>query len=190
LSAKKELRQKLRQTLSDISPEERSADSLRACHRLFEQREYTKAEVIMVFLSIPSEIDTAPLVLRSWQDRKRVLAPKVSWEQRRMMPVEIRSLTDDLRVSSVGLREPASGIPFPISFIDLVIVPGLAFDKSGNRLGRGRGFYDRFLAHPEFQGIACALAFERQLIDSIPVAPLDRRVHMLVTEAGVRRFGK
>ena len=190
MSAKKELRQKLQDILSDISPEERNTDSLRACQRLFEQREYVRAEVVMVFLSIPPEIDTAAIVLRAWQDHKRVLAPKVSWEQRRMMPVEIRSLTDDLRVSSSGLREPASGIPFPISFIDLVIVPGLGFDKIGNRLGRGRGFYDRFLAHPEFEGVACALAFQKQLIDSMPVAPLDRRVNMLVTEAGIRRFRK
>ena len=188
MAAKKELRQKLRKILSEITPEEQSANSLHACHRLFETTEYLKAEVIMVFLSLPTEIDTAPLVLRAWQDRKRVLAPKVGWEQRRMMPVEIRSLTGDLTVSGIGIREPASGIPFPTSLIDLVIVPGLAFDEHGNRLGRGRGFYDRFLAHPEFDGVACALGFEIQVTSRVPVGPLDRRVDMLVTDEKVRRF--
>ncbi len=149
---------------------------------------YVKAEVVMVFLSIASEIDTAPIVLRAWQDRKRVLAPKVSWEQRRMLPVEIRSLTEDLTVSSMGIREPIAGVPIPVSLIDLVIVPGLGFDEYGNRLGRGRGFYDRFLAHPEFKGVACALAFEEQVTPSIPVGPLDRRVDMLVTDQKVRKF--
>ncbi len=142
----------------------------------------------MVFLSIPNEIDTMPLVLRAWQSSKRVLAPKVSWNQRRMMPIEIRSLTGDLTVSTMGIREPLTGVPFPISMIDLVIVPGLGFDACGNRLGRGRGFFDRFLAHPEFDGVACALALEDQVIDEVPVGPLDRRVDMLVTDKEVRRF--
>lgn len=188
LSVKAELRTRLRKVLADTSADELSTRSLRVCHRLFEQPEYIKAEVIMVFLSLPTEVDTSPIVLRAWQDRKRILAPKVSWNQRRMLPVEIRSLTEDLMVSSMGIREPVTGIPFPISLIDLVIVPGLGFDEYGNRLGRGRGFYDRFLAHPEFAGGSCALSFEVQLAPSIPVGPLDRRVDMLVTDEKVRRF--
>jgi len=188
LSAKNELRQRLRKILAEIPPDEFSARSLRACHRLFAEPEYIKAEVILVFLSLANEVDTLPLVLRAWQDRKRVLAPKVSWNQRRMLPIEIRSLTDDLTVSSMGIREPVTGIPFPISLIDLVIVPGLAFDEYGNRLGRGRGFYDRFLAHPEFQGAACALALEVQMTSRVPVGPLDRHVDMIATDETVRRF--
>ncbi len=167
----------------------RSAKSLSACHRLFEQPEYIKAQVIMVYLSLPTEPDTSALVLRAWQDRKRVLAPKVSWNQRRMLPMEIRSLTDDLTVSPMGIREPVTGIPFPISLIDLVIVPGVAFDEHGNRLGRGRGFYDRFLSHAEFEGTACALALEVQMSPTpIPMGPLDRQVDMLVTDKAVRHF--
>jgi len=142
----------------------------------------------MVFLSLPTEIDTTPLVLRAWQDQKRVLAPKLSWEQRRMLPIEIRSLTDDLSDSMLGIREPASGIPMPIETIDLVIVPGLAFDQYGNRLGRGRGFYDRFLAHPEYRGWTCALSLEEQVVDHVPAGPLDRPMDMLVTDVTVRRF--
>ena len=105
-----------------------------------------------------------------------------------MMPVEIRSFSTDLVVSSTGIREPISGVPIPISIIDLVIVPGLAFDPKGNRLGRGRGFYDRFLANPEFAGVSCAFAFEEQVIPEVPADPLDRPVRMLVTNHKVRRF--
>lgn len=185
---KKELRQRLRKILADLPAESLAAKSQRAGRNLFEQAEYCKANVVMVFLSLPTEIDTSPIVLRAWQDRKRVLAPKVSWNQRRMLPVEIRSLTDELVVSGMGIREPVAGIPFPVAMIDLVIVPGLGFDEFGNRLGRGRGFYDRFLAHPDFRGVACALAFEEQMTPSVPVGPLDRHVNMLVTDAKVRRF--
>ncbi len=159
-----------------------------ASHRLFERPEFIRSEVVMVYLSRPAEVDTTSLVLRCWQDHKRVLVPKVSWEQRRMLPVEMRSLSDATTVSELGVREPESGAPFPISLIDLVIVPGLAFDEYGNRLGRGRGFYDRFLAHPEFRGIACGLAFEVQLTPAVPVGPLDRSVDLLVTDTTVRRF--
>jgi len=190
LSAKTELRQKLRSTLAALTPDEIATGSLRACHRLFAEPDYIRAEVIMVYLSLPNEADTTPIVLRAWQDRKRVLAPKVSWNQRRMLPLEIRSLTDDLVVSHLGIREPVSGIPFPIRHIDLVIVPGLGFDEYGNRLGRGRGFYDRFLAHPEFTGTSCGLALNQQLVSTVPVGPLDQSIDMLVTDAEVRRFAK
>jgi 5-formyltetrahydrofolate cyclo-ligase len=188
LSAKKELRQRIREVLAKIPPEELSSRSLRACHRLFELPEYIKAEVLMVFLALPNEIDTTPVVLRSWQSRKRVLAPKVSWNQRRMLAIEIRSLTDDLTVSTMGIREPVTGVPFPVSLIDMVIVPGLAFDEYGNRVGRGRGFFDRFLAHPDFEGVSCGMALEDQMTSKVPVGPLDRRVDMLVTDTQVRRF--
>jgi 5-formyltetrahydrofolate cyclo-ligase len=188
LSAKKELRDRIRKLLSEIKPEQLAAKSHRACQRLFDQPEYLRAEVLMVFLSYSTEVDTTPIVLKAWQDRKRVLAPKVSWSQRRMMPVEFRSLTEDLAVSNMGIREPISGIPFPVSLIDLVLVPGLGFDEYGNRVGRGRGFYDRFLANPEFDGLACAFAFEEQVVPNVPVGPLDRSVDLLITDAKVRRF--
>lgn len=142
----------------------------------------------MVFLSLAHEADTSSLVLRCWQLRKRVLAPKVSWNQKRMLPVEIRSLSEDVVLSPMGIREPVSGIPFPIPHIDLVLVPGLGFDEYGHRLGRGQGFYDRFLAHPEFKGVACALAFEEQITANVPAGPLDRPVDMVVTDQKVRRF--
>jgi len=142
----------------------------------------------MLFLSLPLEVDTTPVVLKAWQTRKRVLAPRVSWNQRRIVPIEIRSLTDDLAVSSLGIREPISGTPFPISIIDLIVMPGLGFDEFGHRLGRGQGFYDKFIASAEFTGTTCGLAFEEQVLQNVPVGPLDRSVDMLVTDEKVRRF--
>jgi len=143
----------------------------------------------MLFLSLPHEIDTAPLALQAWEDRKRILAPQVSWEQRRMIPIEIHSLDQDVDRSTGGPPEPVSGVPFPVEYIDLVVVPGLGFDLLGNRLGRGRGFYDRFLAQPDFKGLSCGLAFEEQVVPNLPVGPNDMTVDMLVTDQEVRRFG-
>lgn len=186
---KKELRQKLRQAVETLSPESLHTQSVKACNLLMSTPEYSHAEIVMVFLSLPNEVDTTSLVLHCWRDRKRVLAPKVSWEQRRMLPIEIRSLSDDVSQSPMGIREPAQGMPIPVALIDLVVVPGLGFDQHGNRIGRGRGFYDRFLAHPDWHGVACGLALEQQVVDEVPISEFDMQVDMLVTDAAVRRFG-
>jgi len=185
---KRDLRQQIRQLLAAMTPEQIRARSAAAAMLFCQTEEYQRADVIMIFLSTPLEVDTAPIALRAWQDGKRVLAPRVSWEQRRMLPVEINSLTSGVEVGLFGIREPAEGMPVPVSDIDLVAVPGLAFDEHGNRLGRGRGFYDRFLAHRDFGGISCGLAFEMQVVGSVPAGPPDIRVDMLVTDQCVRRF--
>ena len=184
---KKDLREKLRRALAEIDPPTLHERSVRACRLLCDHAEFRRAEIVMVFLSGPGEVDTHSLVLEAWAQRKRVLAPRINLEQRRLLPVEIRSLTDDVSPSSLGIREPIKGMPIPVSDIDLVIVPGLGFDLSGNRLGRGRGFYDRFLAHRDFRAVACGLAFEEQVVDAIPVGTHDRPVHLLATDEQVRR---
>jgi 5-formyltetrahydrofolate cyclo-ligase len=186
---KKDLRHNLRQAIDAITPDDLHARSVRACNLLIRTPEYERAEIIMVFLSLPNEVDTTPLVLHAWRNRKRVLAPKVSWEQRRMLPIEIRSLSDDVSQSPMGIREPAQGVPIPVAIIDLIVVPGLGFDLHGNRIGRGRGFYDRFLAHPDWHGTACGLALEDQVAPDVPISEHDMQVDMLVTDEAVRRFG-
>ena len=185
---KKQLRNELRQKLAAIPSEQIAERSQQACERLFEQKEYRKAEVVMVFLSLPHEINTTPVVLRSWQDRKRVLAPKVSWHQRRMLPIEILTLHDVAATTQMGIREPVDGQPFPVANIDMVIVPGLGFDPNGHRLGRGSGFYDRFLAQSDFAGVRCALAFDEQFVEAIPAGPHDVPIDMLITDKTVRHF--
>lgn len=184
---KKYLRTRLRATLSALSPETLQERSHIAAGRLFDEPEYQRAEIMMVYLSHQHEADTMPIVLQAWQDRKKVLAPQASWESRQMIPLEINSL-DDVGSNQFGYREPIRGMPFPVELIDLVIVPGLAFDPYGNRLGRGRGFYDRFLARRGFKGTTCGFALEVQVVDSIPAAGHDVKVAMLVTDETVRRF--
>jgi len=187
---KKPLRQELRQRLRAIAPEELQRRSAAACLRLCEQEEYQRSHVVMIFLSMPHEIDTHQIALRAWADSKTVLAPRVSWDQRRMLPIEINSLVSDIEDGYMGIREPVEGLPVPVSDIELVVVPGLGFDHHGNRLGRGRGFYDRFLAHPDFHGVSCGLALEGQVVPVIPLGPSDVAVDMLVTDTHVRRFSR
>jgi len=185
---KKELRSKLQAVLAAIPSATLETQTVEAAQRLFAEPEYQRAEILMIYLSLPREVGTPPIVLQAWKDLKRVLAPQVSWESKQMIPVEINNLDTDITSTPYGLWQPIRGAPIPVDLIDLVIVPGLGFDEQGNRLGRGRGLYDRFLARPQFRGVICGLGFEDQLVDSIPARAHDRKVHMLVTNKAVRRF--
>ncbi len=142
----------------------------------------------MLYLSAPQELDTAPLALKCWQSGKTVVVPKVSWDQRRMLPVEITSLQTNMTTTGPGVREPVSGQPIPINLIDLVIVPGMGFSTDGHRIGRGMGFYDRFLALPDFIGVSCGMGFEEQIVPKLPVLDHDMALSMLCTDTGIRRF--
>jgi 5-formyltetrahydrofolate cyclo-ligase len=185
---KSNIRKELRAVLAAMSEQERHEKSLAACHWLLQSPEFASARVIMLYLSMPTEVDTSPLALRAWQEGRTVVAPKVSWDQRRMLPVEITSLHGDGLTTSGGVREPVGTMPVPVNLIDLVIVPGLGFSPDGHRLGRGMGFYDRFLAQSSFLGLSCGLAFEQQLRDDLPTLDHDVPLSMLVTDRGIRRF--
>jgi len=187
--SKSAIRKQLQGTLAAMSHGDRHAKSLSICTTVAATAEFQAARVIMLYLSMAEEVDTAPLALRAWQAGKTVVVPKVSWDQRRMLPVEISSLNNaSLTVTGPGVREPIAGKPIPVDFIDIVIVPGLGFTRSGFRIGRGMGFYDRFLATPEFIGISCGMAFEEQIVPELPVLDHDVPLNMLVTEQSVHRF--
>ena len=172
-----------------MTPAVAHAKSMAACRRLMAQPEFQRAGAIMIYLPLADEVDLSPIALRAWQEQKTIAAPRISWDQRHMIPIKIRSLETDLVTTHRGLREPSDGEPVPLEMLGLVVVPALAYDLHGNRLGRGAGFYDRFLAIPQFRGISVGLAFREQVIDSLPVQENDVPVHMLVTDESVLRFG-
>jgi 5-formyltetrahydrofolate cyclo-ligase len=184
---KQAVRRQLRDTLGAMSDTDRHAKSVLACRLICASPEFEAARVVMLYLSNSSEVDTASIALRCWQDGKQVVVPKVSWDQRRILPVEISSLKDGLTTTG-PVREPIEGKPIPVDMIDLVIVPGLGFSRTGYRIGRGMGFYDRFLAQPDFLGRSCGLAFSEQVVDKLPVLDHDVPLSMLATDTGICRF--
>ena len=141
---KNALRHELKQRLVQMSKEDRVAQRKQICKRIIDSDVFRDASVVMVYLSMPHEVDTTPLILKAWQQGKTVAVPKVSWQQRHMIPVELTSLETGLKTEKMGLRTPTNGVPVPFDEIDLVVTPGLGFDKKGNRLGRGGAFYDKF----------------------------------------------
>jgi len=186
--SKSHVRRVLRERLSAMSDADRHAKSIAACSFITSSPEFAAARAVMLFVSTATEVDTAPLALRAWQAGKTVVVPKVSWDQRRMLPIEISSLTTGMTSTGPGIREPIAGTPMPIEFIDLVIVPGLGFTNNGYRIGRGMGFYDRFLAQAGFVGLSCGLAFNEQVVEDLPVLDPDIPLSMLASDKGLRRF--
>ena len=189
MKSKAVVRRQLKAVLEQMSQTDQHLKSVAACRYVTSTPEFRAARVVMLYLSTPLEVDTAPLALKAWQAGKIVVAPKVSWDQRRMLPVEITSLNTGIGLASgVNIREPIGGKPIPIDLIDFVVVPGLGFSTNGYRIGRGMGFYDRFLAQDAFAGLSCGLAFGEQVIEDVPVLDHDIPLGMLVTDQGITRF--
>jgi 5-formyltetrahydrofolate cyclo-ligase len=185
---KGQLRLKFKNCLLSINEQQRAEKSRLACKNLTELPQFQQAETVMMYLSLPYEIDTSEAILQCWKAGKTVAVPKISWEQRHMIPVKINSLETGFSTGSMGLRNPIAGVPVPFEDIDLVITPALAFDRKGNRLGRGGSYYDRFFANEKLRAHKCGFAFAEQIIDNVPVTEHDKPVDSLVTDNGVLFF--
>jgi 5-formyltetrahydrofolate cyclo-ligase len=177
----------MKAALSAMTDDDARRQSHLACEALTALPEFERARAVMLYLPIPGEVDVLPAGLDAWRAGKTVVVPKVSWKQRHMIPVVCESMDDEFEVDNVGLRTPRNGRPWPLEDVDLVVVPALAYDRSGNRLGRGGGFYDRFLAEPMVSAVTAGLAFTQQLLDTLPVDHHDRPVDLLVTADTVLR---
>ncbi len=185
---KAELRHKLQNCLLAIPSEHRSKKSRKACQNLVSTSQFQSASTVMMYLSLLHEVDTSEAILHAWQLGKTVVVPKVSWQQRHMIAVQINSLETGFSTGALGLRNPIAGLPMPFEEIDLVVTPAVGFDREGNRLGRGSSYYDRFFANKELKAARCGFAFAEQIVELIPVTELDEAVDFLVTDEGVIYF--
>lgn len=142
--------------------------------------------VLMAFLSLPDEPSLDEAIGVWLASGQRVCVPSPDWGAGSMEAAELKSL--DLVVSGrYGVREPAAGSPVvPIEEVGLVVVPGLGFDASGVRLGRGGGFYDRFLSRLGARVRRIGVGYESRMVESLPRDAWDERVDEIVSEAGHR----
>ena len=177
--AKRTLRKEMRTRRAALSQVETERSSEQIAQRVTMLSEWQSARIVHVFIgSLPGEVRTDRLISDCFRRNCRVMVPVVDQSTRSMRSVWLRSL-DDLISTSWGGREPATTEAADESAIDVVIVPGVAFDRTGHRLGMGGGYYDRFLSHIHAPRIAVAHA--TQVIDHVPVETPDESVDIIVT---------
>jgi len=183
LEKKDAIRRDMLSRLKSQPPGDRNTKSLRIKELALRSPFFMKAEVILFYAATSFEVDTRPLILEGIKMGKRAALPVTDTSRKKLVPVVIDNM-ESLAKSSLGIMEPAreeEKILSPES-LDLIVVPGIAFDKSGNRLGRGAGYYDRFLADLPANTVKVGLAFDFQMIDDVPVVPgLDIRLDFVIS---------
>ena len=178
--AKAELRSEIQAKLKTLPPEERKSNSEKLCAKLKEQSFFQSATSILFFAPLPNEIDVWPLLEGAIAGSKIVALPCFDSDEQIYRSRRVKNIHVEIISGRFGIREPATGcIEIPPDDLDLVLVPGVAFDLHGNRLGRGRGFYDRLLQR--FPGAKCGIAFDEQIVEKIPAEKTDVRMDFILT---------
>ena len=177
---KSELRAKIRAALEKISPAVRAVESIELGERLNTQ--LPSAHTILFFAPLPDELDVWPVLELSLALGTTCALPFFDAEKKTYGAREIKKLATDIVTGKFGVREPAASCAeIPLERFDLVLVPGMAFDLIGNRLGRGRGVYDRLLQ--SVSGVKCGVCYDLQLLENIPTEPHDAKVDFILTPA-------
>lgn len=182
---KRSIRREVIERRDALSSDERAARSVRIAERTLSLPEIDRAGTVMAFWSFGSEVETAPLLERLHAAGKRVVLPRVEGQD---VVAVIYETGDEVLAAAFGAMEPTGGVTVEPEEVDVVITPGVAFDRDGGRVGYGGGFYDRFLPRTRPDVAAIAIAFALQVVDeALPRAAFDRPVDAIVTEDEVIR---
>jgi len=184
-------RKKIQEILQKMSPEDIRKKSALISRRLFQTDWWKKADVVLGFCSMEGEVDTEEIIKTAIDESKMVVVPRVQGKD--LIFHQIRDLKneEDFTISAWGIKEPCDFLPVPdlsgiSSQTGLIVTPGLAFDKKKHRLGRGGGFYDRFLSQirqcDRLNIFAIGVCFSEQLLKHIPTKDYDQSVNGVITE--------
>ena len=177
--AKQAIRARVRADLKKMSPADRAIDSARARALLTGQAVWRDARSILFFAPLPDELDLWPLLAEVLAAGKTAALPQFDAATGGYAACRVQEAGPDLAVGRFGIREPVKSCPRIAERLDLILVPGVAFDLKGGRLGRGAGYYDRLLA--SVAGRRCAVAFDGQIVDNLPVESHDREMDYILT---------
>jgi 5-formyltetrahydrofolate cyclo-ligase len=179
---KSELRSRLKATLNNLSPEDWRRGAEGVCTRLGAVIEGAGAGTVMFFFPTPGEVDVGAAAVAAMGRGVRVCLPRAGWDDSTIVPKQVTGWGENLSVTRHGIREPAESAPsVDLADLDLIVVPGLGFDAAGGRLGRGGGFYDRFLSRPGVRAWKVAVGLDEQVVDSVPREAWDVGMDALVT---------
>ena len=181
--AKKELRNAMKSRLAAVSPEEAEKASRLVLEKLESLEQWKSSEVVLAFVSMKDELGTAQVIRKALMQGKTVAVPRVTGSD--LVFCRIEDIEKDTVPGAFGILEPVSGLPeVDIKTLSdchsVVLVPGLAFDKENFRLGRGKGFYDRFLASAGDSVYKIGIGYSFQLVERVPKENHDLRLDLLI----------
>jgi 5-formyltetrahydrofolate cyclo-ligase len=189
--AKRSVRERILRQRDRLPPDVRAAASDAIVGALTARADFAAARALLLTLPFGSEWDTRSLVATALAQRKTVAAPRVNASTRMLELYEIAEPERDVAPGFYGIPEPCGHCaPVPLAAIDWVLVPGVAFDMAGRRIGYGGGYYDRLLPLLDPRARRIAGALELQLVDQVPAAPHDLRVDAIVTERRTLELGR
>ena len=180
---KHKIRKEIRRKFKAYSFLEKSRKSAIIGHKLFNEEVFKKARVVMFYVSLKDEVNTLSMIDEALSAGTRVAVPVILKEEKRLIAGEIGNRSQDLESQHFGIYQPKEGRvkEVPLEDIDLVIVPGIAFDKHNVRLGRGHGYYDRFLCALPNKTKTIGLAFDFQVVENLPKDSHDVPVSKTIT---------
>ena len=174
---KKQLRKQIRDCIASSLPSALEQRSTPLTERIEALEAYRKANVVALYWSLAGEVCTHELVHRAAHSKKVVL-PVVTGDV--MHFAEVAPDLSNLSQGAFGVMEPREGQVCPPEQIDFMLVPGMAFDANGRRLGHGKGYYDRYFEL--YKGATAGVCFDFQLVDEVPCEEFDKRVDMVISE--------
>jgi len=175
------VRATVRAALAGMTPQQKAAESSEVCRKLLRHDLYTRARVVMAFAPLADEPLIAPVAQDALARGKTLLLPRVDWNSGTMVAALVQSWPGDLVRDARGMLVPVDDAPvYDPASIHFVLVPGVAFSSTGVRLGRGAGYYDRFLSQiPIHRRIG--VCFQCQRVEQIPLLPHDEPVAEVVS---------
>jgi 5-formyltetrahydrofolate cyclo-ligase len=178
--AKAQMRRQVRAEVNRMTPEERISASASARTRLTAQPQWQGSKSVLFFAPVPGELDIWPLLEPALKEGKCVCLPRFEEGRDHYVACRIGNGSSHVKAGRFGIREAADSCEeLSLNRLDLILVPGVAFDSRGCRLGRGKGFYDQLLATA--CGLTCGVAFDQQIVREIPVEAHDVHVNCILT---------
>jgi len=187
------LRKKWMKKRKKVAKKEGDIKSKIISKKILSLKEIKELKNIMIYVSYRSEVSTNKLIISLLNKNKRIFAPYCIKDEKRMEVVEIENPDQDLEKGAYGIKEPAKRIrnnKIDPKNLDIVVVPAVAFSKSGYRVGYGGGYYDRFLERLANKTITIGINYEEMLFDTVPKEDHDLAVDMVVTDKRLLRINK
>ena len=175
LTDKRNIRKAVRAEIKKLSAEDKATLSSQIFNKIATIKEIENASVIALFTSLPDEPQTDDFIKQLLLQNKRIVAPRIEGED-----MNFYDISKGVAVGAYNIMEPIANTPIEPREIDAMIVPGVAFTREGARLGRGKGFYDKYLSRSGFRAYTIGVCYPCQIVESLPAEPHDKIIDRVI----------